>query len=136
MPSLAEKLGILPGKSVALVQAPRQTEALEEAVHEAGASLGRRLRRNRYDLIFFWPRQLSGLREELARLARRIEPDGAVWVIIPKKAFAAERGIDFSWEAMQAEALKTDLVDNKVAALTDEEYATRFVLRRAKRPPH
>jgi hypothetical protein len=34
---------------------------------------------------------------------------------------------------MQAAALTTDLVDNKIVSLSDEEYATRFVIRRERR---
>jgi hypothetical protein len=43
------------------------------------------------------------------------------------------RGIDFSWEAMQAAGLETDLVDNKVASFSEEDYGTRFVIRKALR---
>ena len=135
MPSLAEKLGLLPGKTVTMLSPPSEGERALRAASASGVILGSGLRRRHYDLIFFWPGTLVGLHQKLGRLAARIHPDGAVWVVMPKKAFAAQRGIDFSWEAMQAEALKTDLVDNKIAALTQEDYATRFVIRREKRQP-
>lgn len=135
MPSLAEKLGLLPGKTASMLNPPPEAERTLRAASASGVLLGTGLRRRRYDVIFFWPRTLVGLHQELGRLAARIHPDGAVWVVMPKKLFAARRGIDFSWEAMQAEALKTDLVDNKIAALTQEDYATRFVIRREKRQP-
>jgi len=54
-------------------------------------------------------------------------------VIVPRKPAAEKRGLDFRWEDVQAAALETDLVDNKVASLTDEEYAAGFVLRRSAR---
>ena len=60
-------------------------------------------------------------------------PDGSLWVVTPKKAFAARHNIAFSWEEMQAAALSTDLVDNKIASISGEEYATRFVIRRERR---
>jgi hypothetical protein len=53
---------------------------------------------------------------------------------MPKKAFAAGRGVSFSWEEMQAEGLRGDLVDNKVASITATDYGTRFVIRKARRP--
>ncbi len=34
---------------------------------------------------------------------------------------------------MQAAALTTDLVDNKIVSLTGEDYATRFVIRKERR---
>jgi len=37
---------------------------------------------------------------------------------MPKMAFAAGRGVSFSWEEMQAAGLRGDLVDNKVASNT------------------
>ncbi len=83
--------------------------------------------------MFWWPKELRGLAAEMARLRRRLDPDGAVWIVMPKKAFAAARGIDFSWEAMQAEGLKGDFVDNKVASIDAQDYATRFVLRKERR---
>jgi hypothetical protein len=71
--------------------------------------------------------------EELAALQFNIVPDGAIWVVIPKKKFAAKRGIAFSWEEMQAAGLQTDLVDNKVATVSEEDYGTRFVIRKDRR---
>ena len=53
--------------------------------------------------------------------------------VIPKKPFAQTRGIDFSGSELQEAALRTDLVDNKVATLSVEEYATRFVIRKDRR---
>lgn len=71
--------------------------------------------------------------EVFQRLQGAIEPDGAVWAVIPKKKFARARGIDFSWEALQAAGLQTDLVDNKVVSVSEETYATRFVIRKENR---
>ena len=54
-------------------------------------------------------------------------------MVIPKKAVARQRGLSLTWEEMQAAALTTDLVDNKNANMTDEEYGTRFVIRKERR---
>jgi hypothetical protein len=58
-----------------------------------------------------------------------IAPDGGLWVMFPKKAYLGKYGMDMTWEDMQAAALETVLVDNKVASFSDEFYATRFVIR-------
>jgi hypothetical protein len=34
---------------------------------------------------------------------------------------------------MQAAGLQTDLVDNKVASVTEQDYGTRFVIRKERR---
>lgn len=87
----------------------------------------------RYDLILYWPRTRDGLAERLSRLQGRITPDGALWVVMPKKAHARVRGIAFTWEEMQTAALRTDLVDNKIATFSESDYATRFVIRKERR---
>ena len=135
---LARKLGVTPGCSIWLLDAPAPSAALlrsicppDVALTETGESVNGQ---ERFDLIFLWPQRLDGLTERLAVLQWRITPSGAIWLMLPKKAVARRRGITFSWEEMQAAALQTDLVDNKVAAFSDEEYGTRFVLRRDRRP--
>ena len=82
------------------------------------------------DQIWFWPLRLEGLPEQLGKLASQIPSNGGIWVFMPKKKFAARRAIAFSWEMLQQCALRTDLVDNKVASLSDTDYGTRFVIRK------
>jgi len=131
-PDLAKKLGIKSGMAVCLLDAPPEAEA---AVREsaAWAVFSTALGEGRYDVILFWPRQLEGLVERFAELQSRIVPDGSIWALIPKKKFAARRGVDFTWEEMQAAGLQTDLVDNKVASVTEQDYGTRFVIRKKRR---
>ena len=73
--------------------------------------------------------------EELDTIFREarewIVPDGAVWVVVKKKLYRQEG--DVSFEAAQAAALPTGLVDNKECSISGTEYATRYVLRRELR---
>lgn len=132
MTDLATKLGIKPGHVICLLNAPDESAALlqqscQDAIVEAMEE------GQRYDLIFFWPTQLAGLTETFASLQRRIVPNGAIWAIIPNKKHARARGLTFTWEDLQAAALQTDLVDNKMASLSEQEYGTRFVIRKERR---
>jgi hypothetical protein len=52
---------------------------------------------------------------------------------MPKKKYADRRGVSYTWEQLQAAGLQTDLVDNKVASITEEDYGTRFVIRKQRR---
>ena len=131
---LARKLGIQPGMQVALLHPPKQADDAIRAAAPAGVHWKLSLGKTHVDLIFFWPSETAGLSQEFARLQASLEPDGAVWAVMPKKAFAAGRGVSFSWEEMQAEGLRGDLVDNKVASITATDYGTRFVIRKARRP--
>jgi hypothetical protein len=132
MPDLAKKLGIKPGMSVCLLDAPLEAEA---AVREsaAWAVFSTTLGEGRYDAILFWPSQLDGLAERFAELQHCIAPDGSIWAVIPKRKYAAQRGVLFTWDQMQAAGLQTDLVDNKVATITEQDYGTRFVIRKERR---
>jgi len=134
MAGLARKLGITPGQRVCLLDATPATAALVRAACGPDVAFDDDVSAGRYDAILAWPRTLDGLPERLAILARRVVPDGAIWIVIPKKPAARARGLGFTWEEMQATALAVaDLVDNKVASLSDEEYATRFVIRKGRR---
>lgn len=133
MPGLAKKLGISSGQVVCLLNASREAVALLREECPEGVSLTDVLTQGPCNAILFWPTELEGLPEVFAQLQRRIVLDGAIWVVMPKKKFAKARGIGFSWTEMQSAALLTDLVDNKDVSLTEEEYATRFVIRKERR---
>ena len=133
-----KKLGLRPGQRVCLLPAPGDPLSAQAAagLHAAcppGVSVDTRLEPGRYDQIFFWPNSLEGLDELFAELQGWITPQGAVWAVIPKQQYALPRGITFTWEAVQAAGLQTDLVDNKIASLNEQDYATRFVIRKDRR---
>lgn len=132
MADLATRLGIKPGSKVALLGAPAALAAVLEQACPA-AEFFDTLGDAPYELIFFWPTQLAGLADTFADLERQIVAAGAIWAVIPKQRVARVRGITFSWEELQAAGLHTDLVDNKIASISDEEYATRFVIRKERR---
>lgn len=133
MSDLARKLGIHPGYQVGLIGAPPGTADRLRDVCPFDVAFDEALGDSRYQIILFWPNRLDGMIEALASLQFKIVPDGAIWVVIPKKKFAAKRGVTFTWEEMQAAGLQTDLVDNKVATVSEEDYGTRFVIRRDRR---
>jgi hypothetical protein len=140
MASLAQKLGLKPGQAICLLDATPETAQVilaacedvdgdvdgDVAITEASDDAP-------FDMVFFWPRALEGLAERFSELQGKIVSDGAIWVVTPKKAVAQRRGLTLTWEEMQAAALTTDLVDNKNANMTDEEYGTRFVIRKERR---
>jgi hypothetical protein len=133
MSDLAKKLGIKPGHRVYLLDAPVESATLLREACPPDARLYDALFTGRCNILLFWPSTLVGLVERFGQLQRQIVPDGAIWAVIPKKPFARARGIELTWEAMQAAGLQTDLVDNKIASLSAEEYATRFVIRKEYR---
>jgi hypothetical protein len=137
MASLARKLGLKPGQAICLLEAtPETAQVIRAACAEdvgGDVAITETLQGAPFDLIFYWPHELVGLAERFTALQRQIVTAGAIWVVTPKKTIAQRRGIALTWEEMQAAALTTDLVDNKNANMTDEEYGTRFVIRRERR---
>ncbi|HEX5546712.1 MAG TPA: hypothetical protein VFX24_04830 [Ktedonobacterales bacterium] len=135
--NLARKLGIAPGCSILLLDAPAPSAALLRDACPPGVTMADSDNgADRYDLIFLWLRSADGLAEQFAALQWRIEPDGTIWAMLLKKPVARKRGVTLTWDQMQAAALQTDLVDNKIASFSYEEYGTRFVLRRERRPAY
>jgi hypothetical protein len=137
MATLVQKLGLKPGQTICMLEAtPETAQVIRAACDEVvggDVTISETLDGAPFDMIYFWPRELAGLAERFAVLQRQIVPAGGVWVVTPKKAVAQRRGLTLTWEEMQAAALTTDLVDNKNASMTDEEYATRFVIRKERR---
>lgn len=133
MSDLPRKLGIKAGSRVGLLNAEAETVALLQERSPTGVTFQRNLDQSQFDLILFWPDKLDGMSAVFQRLEQAIDPDGAVWAVIPKKIFAPSRGIDFTWEDLQAAGLQTDLVDNKVVSVSEQTYATRFVIRKERR---
>ncbi len=133
--SLARKLGMQPGVRICLQDPSVPAQQVIRQSLPPFITIDEILLPNvRYDQIVFWPRDLECLPEQFAMLQSCIQPNGAIWAVMPKKKFAVGRGIRFSWEQMQAAGLTTDLVDNKVASIGREDYGTRFVIRRERRP--
>jgi hypothetical protein len=132
-PSLARKLGLMPGQAVCLLGGTPEGATAVRASCPKGCAVTEKLGRGVFDVILFWPRRRRGLEESFDRLQGKIRPDGAIWAVIPKKESKRGRELDFTWEDLQAAGLTTDLVDNKIASITDEEYGTRFVIRKDRR---
>lgn len=134
--ALARKLGLRGGQRVALLEAPEAAVPFLCAALPPDVELDRTLGAGPYDIIIFWALTAEGLGQRFADLQARITPEGAIWAVLVKRAVARKRGATLTWEALQSAALATDLVDNKVASIDEEEYATRFVIRKERRAAH
>ena len=131
---LVRKLGI---KADSLVVANNANPAILAMINERlpqGAVLLTRFPADmQANIILVWPTETDDLRELFQRLRQAITTDGAIWAVIPKKGTAKKKAAGVTFDQVQAAALTTDLVDNKVASFSDEEYGIRFVIRREKR---
>src|SRR5919201_1235346 len=120
---LPKKLGIKDGSRVALQGAP---EGFADV-------LGVKPRtRGELDVVVLFSTKRGELTRAFAPLARRLAPEGGLWIAWPKKASKVES--DLSFEAVQGVGLDAGLVDNKSCSIDETWQALRFVYRLADRP--
>jgi len=94
-----------------------------------------RAKDSRYGLVLCFalnPVPLDRLADDLVRVTN---PDGAIWLVVWKKALLPDGAS--GWDEAQAAMLETGWVDNKILSLGEEVYGTRYVRRRrpGKREP-
>lgn len=125
---LDEKLGIRPGHRVEIVNV--DDPWLPALVTGAGATLVKGSISEPVDMMFLavdWPPDL----ERLPELRRRLQPDGAIWVVRRKGKAATLRDVD----VIEA-GIASGLVDNKVVAFSETHSAFRLVIRLVDRAAH
>jgi hypothetical protein len=137
---LPQKLGIKAGGRVGLSKAPPEFRvvlgALPEGVviEDADAKVGARS----YDVVVAFATTPGELADAFARLRKRLDPAGGLWIGWPKKKKTKNApGIstDVTENIVRDLGLSAGLVDNKVCAIDDTWSGLRFVVRLVDRPP-
>ena len=127
---LPKKLGIAPGKLVALLHAPAGFERV------LGGTAGAIVRRDprgagSFDVqVLFCPMRRD-LEAGLPKAQERMATDGAVWVAWPKRASGV--ATDMTEDVVREVALPRKLVDVKVCAIDAVWSGLKFVYRLADR---
>jgi hypothetical protein len=127
---LPRKLGIREGARVLLVNPPDGFTQLLSPVPEGVTFVSRAS--TGLDVVIWFATNRRGLEGGFSRLARRLQPDGRLWLAWPKKASRVPTDIDF--HEAQRVGLAEGLVDNKSASLTDVFQGLQFVYRLRDRP--
>ena len=126
---LARKLGIAPGTTLALIDAPADFPAVLEPPE--GVDLRTSLR-GTPDVIIYFVTTGARLARRLPALQRALPPDGGLWIAWPKRGSGVPT--DLSDNVLRELILPTGLVDNKVCAIDATWSGLRFVVRLADRP--
>ena len=116
---LAQKLGISPGSSVALVGAPR------------GFALVKKKGKAPFDVAIVFPASRKVLHKTFLQTTRSMKENGGVWIAWPKKSSGVET--DITENVLREVLLPTGWVDNKVCAIDATWSGLRFVRRVADR---
>jgi hypothetical protein len=117
------KLGIKAGMRVGLEGAPRGWRFVDPPAVE-------RVKDGPTDVLLWFVRRAADL-AEVEPLAARVYPDGALWVVWPRKA--AGHVSDVTEHGIRAAVLPFGLVDVKVAAIDDDWSGLKIVWRRETR---
>lgn len=122
---LAQKLGIRPGNTIAILGAPTGYGRILGAL-PAGAKRATRLRAN-LDFIHLFARRLIELERQFPALKRHLAEAGTLWISWPKGGSGMET--DLKESIVQAVGLKHGLVDVKVCAIDETWSGLKFVYR-------
>ncbi|MCA9537397.1 MAG: DUF3052 family protein [Myxococcales bacterium] len=127
---LVKKLGIKPGATVAVLDAPADFAATLGALPE-GARCEATLGEERAVIVWF-TRDAAALAARLPALKAALDWQGGLWIAWPKKA--SKVSTDITEDVVRALALAAGLVDNKVCAIDAVWSGLRLVYRKADRP--
>ena len=129
MTSLGRKLGIKPGATVALINAPANYRRL---LGKAAAEV-KFCDRVESDCAFihFFSARRNELEKELKRLRGKIADTGTLWVSWPKKSAGVPT--DITEDVIRAVALPLGFVDVKVCAVDETWSGLKLMVRRENR---
>jgi hypothetical protein len=123
--TLFEKLGVTSDAHVAICGIHEERFVVE--LNARLAKSASQTLRTKYDLIFATVDSARDL-PLIARAARHLKPNAALWVFHPKG-----RRVSITDAEVRTAALAAGLVDNKIAAVNDTYTATRYVIPLARR---
>jgi hypothetical protein len=127
---LQRKLGIKPGMSIALLNAPPDIDTVLGELPD-GVTTSRRLIGHRDLVLIFITRQVD-LASRLASLTAAIAPNGMIWVAWPKRASKIDT--DMTEDVIRDIVLPSSgLVDVKVCAIDQVWSGLKLVIRKTAR---
>ncbi|HEY6684910.1 MAG TPA: DUF3052 domain-containing protein [Propionibacteriaceae bacterium] len=127
---LPQKLGIKPGMSIAIIEAPPEIEGILGELPD-GVTISHRLTGHR-DLVLIFITRQADLASRLPGLINAIAPNGMIWVAWPKRASKIET--DMTEDVIREIVLPASgLVDVKVCAIDQVWSGLKLVIRKELR---
>ncbi len=124
---LAKKLGLKPGTKLLAINAPKDYRALIEPLPDDVAISAKPGKASR-DIVHLFVTSVAEFERDLPKARAAMSIDGAVWVSWYKKS--AKIPTDVTEDIIRNRALKTDLVDVKVCAVSDVWSGLKLVVRK------
>jgi hypothetical protein len=122
--SLADKLGIKDGMALYAIAPPVDYAALLQVP----AKFATKLPKDGADFVHLFVTSLAELDKQLPLARKAMKPGGMLWVSWYKKA--AKIPTDVTEDLIRVRALKTDLVDVKVCAVSDVWSGLKLMVRK------
>lgn len=126
---LAQKLGIKPGMTVVVINAPPDYQKLlgkfakdAQFTTRAGPDA---------DFVHLFTKRRAELEKQLTRLRSKLADSGTLWVSWPKKSSGVT--IDITEDVIRAVALPLGFVDTKVCAVDEIWSGLKLMIRRENR---
>lgn len=126
---LAQKLGIKPGYTILPIGAPKDYR--DWLGDLADVSFVTKPSKASADMVHLFVTSLGELDRQLPLARKAMKTDGMLWVSWYKKS--AKIPTDVTENAIRNRALKTDLVDVKVCAVTEVRSGLKLVVRKKLR---
>ncbi len=127
---LINKLGIKPGTKILALNTPKDYAQIL-GILPTGAMIVAKPPKSGADIVHLFIASLEEYEKQLPRARKAMTLDGAIWVSWYKKA--AKIPTDVTEDVIRNRALKTDLVDVKVCAVTDIWSGLKLVVRKELR---
>ncbi|MGD0144851.1 MAG: DUF3052 domain-containing protein [Rhizomicrobium sp.] len=124
---LAKKLGIKPGTTLLAINAPKDYRALLAPLPD-DVAISVKPNKAGADIVHLFVTSSAEFERDLPKARAAMTIDGALWVSWYKKA--AKIPTDVTEDVIRNRALKTDLVDVKVCAVSDVWSGLKLVVRK------
>jgi len=121
---LVQKLGIKPGTTIAILNAPK---GYERTLGKLPSVTRKSNARTAIDFVQFFTTEKRELERRFGMLARALSPAGMLWISWPKKSSGV--ATDLTEDVIRSVGLAHGLVDVKVAAVDDVWSGLKFVRR-------
>ena len=124
---LAEKLGIETGTKLLALNAPKDYPTLLAPLPD-GVAIAVKPKKSGSDIVHLFVKSSAEFERDLPKARAAMTVDGALWVSWYKKS--AKIPTDVTEDLIRNRALKTDLVDVKVCAVSDVWSGLKLVVRK------
>jgi hypothetical protein len=124
---LWKKLGLKPGSTIFTIAAPKGYKSWLAPLPDA-VTLVSKAPKSGADIVHLFVTSLAEYGRQLPKARKAMKIDGGLWVSWYKQS--AGIPTDVTGDVVRTRALKTDLVDVKVCAVTDVWSGLKFVVRK------